>query len=145
MFIMEETKKKLLSFLFKLDGFLHIVIAFSLIILAFITVGKAILNFSGVDHSSILQAVNDLLLALIIAEILWPVLKFLKKEEFSLNPFLFVGIISATRRLLFIEATQSTAEGHSYHHLIEMASNVGVIFVLTIVYFIYSKASQKKE
>lgn len=142
---MEETKKKIINFLFKLDGLIHIVIAFFLIILALITVVNTILSFSGFDHASILQAVNDLLLALIIAEILWPVLKFLKKEEFSLNPFLFVGIISATRRLLFIEATQATSEGHSYSHLIEMASNVGVIFVLIVVYFIYSKASQKKE
>jgi len=142
---MEELKKKILSLLFKLDSFVHIVIAFFLLLLAFITVVKTVFSFSGFDHTSILQAVNDILLALIIAEILWPVLKFLKKEEFSLNPFLFVGIISSTRRLLFIEATQSTSEVHSYNHLIELASNVFVIFVLIVVYFIYVRASQKKD
>ncbi len=142
---MEEIKKKIVSFLFKLDSLIHILIAFFLILLAFIIVIKTLFSFNEISHSSILHAVNDILLALIIAEILWPVLKFLKKEEFSLNPFLFVGIISATRRLLFIEASQATSETHSYDHIIEMASNVGVIFVLIIVYYIYSKASQKKE
>lgn len=142
---MEEKKKRLVALLFKLDSILHIVIAFCLIILAFIAVCEAIINFSGFYHTALLNAINDLLLALIIAEILWPVLKFLKKEEFSLNPFLFVGIISATRRLLFIEATQTTEGGHSLNHIVEMASNVGVILVLIIVYFIYSRASGKKE
>lgn len=142
---MDKLKNKIVALLFQLDSFVHIVIAFFLIILTILTVFKTLFSFSSFDHQSILQMINDLLLALIIAEILWPVLKFLKKEEFSLNPFLFVGIISATRRLLFIEATQSTSENHSYSHLIEMASNVGVIFVLIIVYYIYVKASQKKE
>lgn len=142
---MEDIKRKIISLLFKLDSFVHIIIAFFLLILAVITVTKAIFSFSGFEHASILQAVNDALLALIIVEILWPVLKFLKKEDFSLNPFLFVGIISATRRLLFIEAAQATNEQHGYQHLIETASNVFVIFVLIVVYYIYVKASQKKE
>lgn len=142
---MENVWKKILRFLFKLDNLLHIIIAISLLFFAFVAVFKGFYDFREISYVSIINAVSDIFLALVLAELLWPVLKFLKKEEFSLNPFIFVGIISATRKLLLLEAKQAQEGSKDYHILLEQGVTILIIFVLIVVYYIYSKTSQKKE
>lgn len=142
---MEDIWKKILRLLYKLDNLLHIIIAFVLLGLSFVTVIRVFFSLQDFSYISIIHAVNDVLLALIIAELLWPVLKFLKKEEFSLNPFLFVGIISATRKLLFLEAKQTMGESDNYMIMMEQGVTVFIIFMLIIVYYIYSRIILKKE
>jgi uncharacterized membrane protein (DUF373 family) len=57
----------------------------------------------------IIQFVSDLLLVLIIMEVLGTVLHYLKAHATSLRPFLFIGIVSATRSILSIGARLSIA------------------------------------
>lgn len=142
---MENAWKKILKYLYRLDNLLHVVIAICLIFFAFIAVFKGIYDFKEISYISIINSVSDIFLALILAELLWPVLKFLKKEEFSLNPFLFVGIISATRKLLLLEAKQAQEGVKDYYIFIEQGITITIILVLIIVYYIYSKTSMKKE
>jgi len=142
---MENMWKKILRFLYKLDNLLHVVIAIALLFFAFIAVFNSFYDFRELSYISIIDAVSDIFLALILAELLWPVLKFLKKEEFSLNPFLFVGIISATRKLLILEAKQAQEEVLDFHLIIEQGVILLTILILIIVYYIYSKISLKKE
>lgn len=142
---MEDIWKKILRYLYKLDNLLHVVIAICLLFFAFVAVFKGIYDFKEITYVSIINSVSDIFLALILAELLWPVLKFLKKEEFSLNPFLFVGIISATRKLLLLEAKQAQEGVKDYHIIIEQSITIAIILILIIVYYIYSKTSMKKE
>lgn len=142
---MENVWKKILRYLYKLDNLLHVVIAVCLLFFAFVAVFKGIYDFKEISYVSIINSVSDIFLALILAELLWPVLKFLKKEEFSLNPFLFVGIISATRKLLLLEAKQAQEGIKDYHIIIEQGVTIAIILILIIVYYIYSKTSMKKE
>ncbi len=142
---MENVWKKILRFLFKLDNLLHVVIAIALLFFAFLAVIKGFYDFKELSYISIINAISDIFLALILAELLWPVLKFLKKEEFSLNPFLFVGIISATRKLLLLEAKQAQEGVKDFYLIIEQGVTLLAILILIIVYYIYSKTSLKKE
>jgi uncharacterized membrane protein (DUF373 family) len=64
--------------------------------------------------SYIIQFVSDLLLVLIIMEVLGTVLHYLKAHATSLRPFLFIGIVSATRSILSIGARLSIAGGNVY-------------------------------
>ena len=88
-----------------------------------------------------LLVVNDVLLALIIMEMMWPIIRFLKRESFSINPFLYIGIISSIRRILLLEAEHSMfsrineqAEPWSeqWPMLAELGVNVGIILLLAI-------------
>lgn len=142
---MENAWKKILRYLYGLDNLLHVVIAICLLFFAFVAVFKGIYDFKEISYVSIINSVSDIFLALILAELLWPVLKFLKKEEFSLNPFLFVGVISATRKLLLLEAKQAQEGVKDYHIIVEQGITIAIILVLIIVYYIYSKTSMKKE
>ncbi|HEX3642737.1 MAG TPA: phosphate-starvation-inducible PsiE family protein [Ktedonobacteraceae bacterium] len=115
--------------------------------------GETILNVSGivaqatVAHnpttaqevvaSAIIQLISDLLLVLIIMEVLGTVVHYLKSHITSLHPFLFIGIISATRGILSIGARLSV-EGTSVpsqeftRSMIELGVNAAVILALGI-------------
>lgn len=90
------------------------------------SVGKAIIQF-----------ISDLLLVLIIMEVLGTVTHYLKARATSLRPFLFIGIISATRGILSIGARLSV-EGSGIplpefqSSMIELAVNGAVILALGI-------------
>lgn len=87
--------------------------------------------------SAIIQLISDLLLVLIIMEVLGTVVHYLKSHITSLHPFLFIGIISATRGILSIGARLSV-EGTSVptqeftRSMIELGVNAGVILALGI-------------
>ncbi len=95
-------------------------------------------NFeSGAVGSSIIQFISDLLLVLIIMEVLGTVTHYLKERATSLRPFLFIGIISATRGILSIGARLSV-EGSKIsvpefqNSMIELGVNGLVILALGI-------------
>src|SRR5260370_7957673 len=65
------------------------------------------MNPQAVVAGAIIKLVSDLLLVLIIMEVLGTVVNFLKSHATSLRPFLFIGIVSATRGILSIGARLS--------------------------------------
>ncbi len=115
--------------------------------------GETILNISTIvanasaSHASttpqeviagaIIQLISDLLLVLIIMEVLGTVVHYLKSHITSLHPFLFIGIISATRGILSIGARLSV-EGSNVptpeftRSMIELGVNAAVILALGI-------------
>jgi uncharacterized membrane protein (DUF373 family) len=86
---------------------------------------------------AIIQLISDLLLVLIIMEVLGTVIHYLKSHITSLHPFLFIGIISATRGILSIGARLSV-EGTNVltpefnRSMIELGVNAAVILALGI-------------
>ena len=92
--------------------------------------------------SDIINLVSDLLLTLIIMEVLGTVVHYLRTRETSLKPFLFIGIISATRGILAVGARlsiegTSTASASSpssatdfRNSMIELGVNAVVIIAL---------------
>jgi uncharacterized membrane protein (DUF373 family) len=84
---------------------------------------------------AIIKLVSDLLLVLIIMEVLSTVIHYLKSHATSLRPFLFIGIISATRGVLSIGARLSVQNVNTeefYHAMIELAVNALAILALGI-------------
>ncbi|MCF6289624.1 MAG: phosphate-starvation-inducible PsiE family protein [Desulfobacterales bacterium] len=127
--------------LIAVDDLIHFAVAVTLMICAALILVRTIPNLFHPDSSAILHVLNDVLLALIVMELMWPIVRFLKREAFSLNPFLYIGIISSTRRILLIEAEHSmaariTSGGAEWQALwpvlVELGVNVGIILVLAI-------------
>jgi len=92
--------------------------------------GAALINF-----------VSDLLLTLIILEVLGTVVHYLRTRATSLKPFLFIGIISATRGVLAVGARLSVADFQQLattgrteftYSMIELGVNAGVIIALGV-------------
>jgi uncharacterized membrane protein (DUF373 family) len=86
--------------------------------------------------TAIIQLISDLLLVLIIMEVLGTVIHYLKAHATSLRPFIFIGIVSATRGILSIGARLSVEVGTTQQDfiraMIELGINAAVILALGI-------------
>jgi uncharacterized membrane protein (DUF373 family) len=82
---------------------------------------------------SIIKLISDLLLVLIITEVLGTVIHYLKEHVTSLRPFLFIGIISATRGILSISAKLSVGKVDNFNEaMIELGVHAAVVLALGI-------------
>lgn len=111
------------NFFHQAERLVYILVAALLLLAALGTCAYAV--FTAVKEArqpgnlaaALFTLLSDLLLVLIILELLRTVGRFIRKEEpgvsvADLTPFLIVGAISATRRLLAIGANLSIAESH---------------------------------
>lgn len=111
-------------------------------------------NLDGDIPNIVVEFVNDLLLVLIILEVFSTVRSYLATHTTSLKPFLYIGIISATRRILAIgaEMTLSDRQGKAAEQLTPLISNTefrnrmvdlgingAVVLALALALFLFSR------
>jgi len=133
------------KYLIKIDMALHVIAALLLLMACGLILYFAFINILDPSRSSIIALVNDVLLALIILELLWTVVRFLKKQKFLLGPFLAIGIIAGVRRILLIEAQTSLMEQTPIERLYEIGLITIVILILIIAYYISIKAQRLEQ
>jgi len=133
------------KYLIKIDMVLHVVAALLLLIACALILYFAFINILNPTRSSIIALVNDVLLALIILELLWTVVRFLKKQKFLLGPFLAIGIIAGVRRILLIEAQTSLMDNTPIERLYEIGLITVVILILIVAYYISIKAQRLEQ
>ncbi|GHO89363.1 phosphate-starvation-inducible PsiE family protein [Dictyobacter formicarum] len=96
---------------------------------------------------SVISFVSGLLLVLIIMEVLGTVIHYLKSHTTSLQPFLFIGIISATRSILSVGARLSVEgvvqQGAIFTNaMIELGVSAGVVLALGITLMLIGKSGR---
>ena len=145
----ESGLPRLAALLERADTLIYTIVGICFLLGALITLGYAFwafglqltdaLNKNAVNDiaPAIIQFVSDLLLVLIIMEVLGTITHYLKSQATSLRPFLFIGIISATRSILSVGAKLSIA-GSSIqseeflHAMIELGISAAVVLALGI-------------
>jgi uncharacterized membrane protein (DUF373 family) len=94
-----------------------------------------------------LKLLNDLLLVIILLELFRTVVRFLQTEVLSLEPYLAVGVIACTRRVLTASAElshqPSTTSEQFYQYLMDVGLNVAVIMVLVVGVFLVRKRPEQ--
>ena len=133
------------KYLIKIDMVLHVIAASLLLIACTLILYFAFINILNPTRFSIIALVNDVLLALIILELLWTVVRFLKKQKFLLGPFLAIGIIAGVRRILLIEAQTSLMDHTPIERLYEIGLITIVILILIVAYYISIKAQRLEQ
>lgn len=133
------------TWLVKIDMALHVVAALLLLAACGFILYYAFLTVLHPSRESILHLVNDVLLALIILELLWTVIRFLKKQKFILAPFLAIGIIAVVRRILLIEAQTSFMEHVPMEKLYEIGLSAVVVLLLMVAYYLSAKAERLEQ
>lgn len=143
---MEQQKRELMDVfrkvLIKVDMAFHVLAAVLLLIACSFIIYYASVNVFQPSRDAIIHLVNDVLLSLIILELLWTIIRFLKKQQFILGPFLAIGIIAALRRILLIEAQTSFLEHVPIEKLYEIGLSAVVIIILMAAYYISVKADK---
>lgn len=142
-----------------LDLLVYVIVGLSFVIAAGMALGFSLLNLAnqfGLTLISInfgqdvLNFISDLLLVLIIMEVLGTVRSYLEKGDTSVKPFLFIGIISATREILSIGARLSLAGasvvGDEFRNdMIELAISAAIIIALAASLRIMGDAAELPE
>ena len=90
-----------------------------------------------------LKLLNDVLLVIILLELFRTVVRFLQTEVLTLEPYLAVGIIACTRRILTASAELShqlkMTDMQFYQYLMDVGLNVIVILVLIVAVYLIRK------
>ena len=141
-----ETMKQWLTWMEWLDRWGYITAGLSLLILGMLIFAYSWYSFAmAAAHKMTLLAaglrlLNDLLLVIILLELFRTVVRFLQTEILALEPYLAVGIIACTRRVLTASAELAhipeVTNEQFYHYLMDVGVNVGVIMVLVIAVFL---------
>lgn len=106
-------------------------------------------HVGGDFRPSVVEAINDLLLVLIILEVIGTVRGYLATNSTSLRPFLYIGIISATRRILAVGAETSLgtdARSQPFSNImIDLGVNAGVVLALAIALYLFDRQQPAHE
>jgi len=96
---------------------------------------------------AVITLVNDLLLVMIIMEVLRTVISYLQERGTSLQPFLFIAAISATRRILAIGAQMSVGSDNFSPErfreaMIDLGANAGAILAIAVALYLLARRPQ---
>jgi uncharacterized membrane protein (DUF373 family) len=129
-------------------------IVYSLVGIVFLLAALAMLGYSLAAFPTslretgfalaIVTLVNDLLLVMIIMEVLRTVLSYLQERATSLQPFLFIAAISATRRILAIGAqmsvTRDTLSSNKFQQvMIDLGANAAAILAIAAALYLLAR------
>ena len=125
-----------------LDGLGYVTAGFSFLLLGMIVFSHAWYAFITTFASGVLPAVlamiHDLLLVVILLELFRTIINFLKTYVITLEPFLYIGIIASTRRILTTGA-QAYSENLTRDQFERYLQDVGlnVLVIVALVFAVY--------
>ena len=144
----KEVMKRWCGVMEWLDRLGYLTAGFSLLVLGMLIFAHAWLIFiTKAGQVGFLQSglklLNDLLLVIILLELFRTVIRFLQTEILDLEPYLAVGIIACTRRILTASAELShlpaVTDMQFYQYIMDVGLNVTVIMVLVVGVFLVRK------
>ncbi len=147
-----------------LDLTIYIMVGVAFVLAAVMALAYSLLNLGSSFQlfsipsnvgSYVLAFVSDLLLVLIIMEVLGTIRSYLERGDTSVKPFIFIGMISATRGILSIGArlalASSTMPDHTpqaaddfRNNMIELGINAGIIILLGATLRIMGKFAEEQ-
>lgn len=135
---------RIVSWMEWLDVWGYVTAGLSLLILGMLIFVQSWYTFiNAASHSGLLPAglrlLNDLLLVIILLELYRTVIRFLQTGILALEPYLAVGIIACTRRILTAGAELSHLPEITpdlfTRYMMDVGLNVAVIMVLVVGVF----------
>lgn len=133
------------KFLNIIDDIILIFVAFGIIVVAALLMLEAVTDFIFYTEHSISHIISDLMFVLIIMELFRQVLRQLNRHIFSLNPFLYIGVIASIRGLLLTQMKIGMGEAEWESGVIQLAVHSVIVLVLVICLFFYTRCKTKEE
>jgi uncharacterized membrane protein (DUF373 family) len=133
-----------------LDGLGYITAGFSFLLLGMIVFAHAwyafVTGFAAGVIPAALVLIHDLLLVVILLELFRTIINFLKTHMITLEPFLYIGIIASTRRILTMGAETAYSEDVTREqferYLMDVSVNVLVIVALVIAVYLARRSPE---
>lgn len=146
--VMKHLPCRIVNWMEWLDRWGYVTTGLSLLLLGMLIFAYSWYSFVlGVQQAGLLVAglklLNDLLLVIILLELYRTVIRFLQTGVLALEPYLAVGIIACTRRVLTASAELSHQPEITdllfNRYLLDVGLNVTVIMVLIVAVFVLRK------
>jgi len=129
-----------------LDGMGYVTAGFSFLVLGMIVFAHAwyafVTTFAAGVLPAVLAMIHDLLLVVILLELFRTIINFLKTYVITLEPFLYIGIIASTRRILTTGAeaySENLGQEQFERYLQDVGLNVLVIVALVFAVYLARK------
>jgi uncharacterized membrane protein (DUF373 family) len=146
-------ERKLVPWLQGADGLVYALVGIVFLAAALAMLVYSVVSFLGNLNGegfplAIVALVNDLLLVMIIMEVLRTVLSYLEARGSSLQPFLFIAAISATRRILAIGAQMSVAgetltPAKFQQAMTDLVANAGAILAIAVALYLLGRRAER--
>jgi uncharacterized membrane protein (DUF373 family) len=122
-----------------IDDLVLILVALGTLALVFALVYDLILDFVYQEPHGPAYLVNELMLVLIVMELFRQVMRQLKHEPFSLDPFLAIGVIASVRGLLIVQMKVGLGDLDWDHGIAAMMAFAITILLLIAAAYLYRK------
>ncbi len=139
---MEKLSKKTIETLDNLYDYIELLVAY---ILLFSAAGLVIFSVYEISYEfwhhvdtikAVITLIHHILLIMIILEILWTIINYMKTQKLSVEAFIVIGIISSIRKMLVLGASSSAKTDISYKFLSSITSEMlfqGIIVLLLVI------------
>ncbi len=150
----EKGYKRLVGVVLEIgEDLAYFVIAALLLVIAFITLGKAILTLWSLPGSQgvevvVLEVLDLLLLVFIVIELLFAVRATISRRELVAEPFLLVGIIASVKEIVVLAVKSPDLMGtEKFGDLVQnFAALGGLVLVLSVAaWFLRVKEREPSE
>ncbi len=126
-----------------LDDIILVAVAFGIIAAAVLLLFEAASDFVYLSDHSIPHIISDLMFVLIIMELFRQVMRQINRQAFSLNPFIYIGVIASIRGLLLTQMSLGLGEADWQTGVIQLTVHAVIVLLLVIGLLVYSKVQTK--
>lgn len=127
------------------DDVILVLAAIGIMAVAGLLMFEAASDFIFFTEHSISHIISDLLFVLIIMELFRQVMRQLNRHTFTLNPFIYIGVIASIRGLLLTQMKLGLGETEWKSGVIQLIIHAVIVLVLVISLFFYSKSKFKED
>ena len=126
------------------DDVILIWVALGIIGVAFLLMLEAITDFIYYTAHSISHIISDLMFVLIIMELFRQVMRQINRHSFSLNPFIYIGVIASIRGILLTQMKLGMGEEDWQAGVIQLTVHAFIVLLLVAGLFFYSRVRVKE-
>jgi len=121
------------------DNIILILVAVSIGALAVILLAEAFSDFYYFSTHSFSHIIGELMFVLILLELLRQVVRQLNRQPFSLNPFLYIGVIASVRGILIALMKSAMGEMDLWASLAQIGTFAFVVLCMVIGQYLFTK------
>jgi len=123
-----------------IDDAVLVVVGVGIIAVAVLLMLEAVSDFIFYTQHSISHIISDLMFVLIVMELFRQVMRQLSRHTFSLNPFIYIGVIASIRGLLLTQMKIGMGEEDWQGGVVKLAVQAGIVLILVICLYFYSRS-----
>jgi len=133
------------TFLNVVDDLILFLVAIGIIGVAGLLMLEGISDFILQDRHSISHIISDLMFVLIIMELFRQVMRQINRHPFSLNPFIYIGIIASVRGILLTQMKLGMGEEPWEAGVMQLSVHAGIVLLLVLSLYFYSKRVHRED